>query len=580
MARSRFIPIILCFLLLSLSILFRVSLNRIGGYLTSNVEYVLGSSSSSLPTTEEEQPRGIQVNPEKVPTPPSTVLPEASPLFYLILPFTHSSSTDEHPENTPIEEDTIPTTNLPPSPTITIPLNTTQPPSSLWTRHPRNTKPRSPYNDIYRNTRNPHSIARHGEFEFRQDHRLKYYVGSTPASAPQNQTAFPSSFDVTMISQTSYPFFPLFTPRTERLFYFPHLLDRWGGSSLLPPLTRSPMSITIFVHQKEQAEVEAFIAQGAFPARLRLTLYVVDVGRPDCVFHRAGRKLKCVAEKIYPLNRLRNLAIANVLTSHFVVFDMDMWPARICFSSPSPLGNAYQTLITLPQAYLANPYNVMIVPAFSMPPNYFYSRKCTTLQSCIELCLLPRRLTPSVMQDYPETKSDMVRCLRSSGCTIFRPLSLTHVRLARPPNAQNYLPKKWTSFGANVKYTRVPCFKERFLEPYVMVKRSEYLPRFDERFINYGFNKVQWIEHLRYLGYEFSILAQSYAVDMPHSLCAVERGLKGRSDYAKKYNAGFKRNHVDMLTLYRRFLYDLRQSEKDESRILLCLPASIHSHVF
>ncbi|KAK8811692.1 glycosyltransferase-like protein LARGE1 [Blastocystis sp. ATCC 50177/Nand II] len=510
MARSRFIPIILCFLLLSLSILFRVSLNRIGGYLTSNVEYVLGSSSSSLPTTGEEQPRGIQVNPEKVPTPPSTVLPEASPF----------PSTDEHPENTPIEEDTIPTTNLPPSPTITTPLNTTQPPSSLWTRHPRNTKPHSPYNDIYRNTRNPHSIARHGEFEFRQDHRLKYYVGSTPASAPQNQTAFPSSFDVTMISQTS----------TERLFYFPHLLGRWGGF----------MSITIFVHQKEQAEVEAFIAQGAFPARLRLTLYVVDVGRPDCVFHRAGRKLKCIPEKIYPLNRLRNLAIANVLTSHFVVFDMDMWPAR----------NAYQTLITLPQTYLANPYNVMIVPAFSMPPNYFYSRKCTTLQSCIEL----------VMQDYPETKSDMVRCLRSSGCTIFRPLSLTH----------NYLPKKWTSFGANVKYTRVPCFKERFLEPYVMVKRSEYLPRFDERFINYGFNKVQWIEHLRYLGYEFSVLAQSYAVDMPHSL----------SDYAKKYNAGFKRNHVDMLTLYRRFLYDLRQSEKDESRILLCLPASINLNTF
>lgn len=86
MARSRFIPIILCFLLLSLSILFRVSLNRIGGYLTSNVEYVLGSSSSSLPTTGEEQPRGIQVNPEKVPTPPSTVLPEASPLFYLTSP--------------------------------------------------------------------------------------------------------------------------------------------------------------------------------------------------------------------------------------------------------------------------------------------------------------------------------------------------------------------------------------------------------------------------------------------------------------------------------------------------------------
>lgn len=38
------------------------------------------------------------------------------------------------------------------------------------------------------------------------------------------------------------------------------------------------------------------------------------------------------------------------------------------------------------------------------------------------------------------------------------------------------------------------CFRQRFMEPYVMVRRTEQLPLFDERFINYGFNKVQWIE--------------------------------------------------------------------------------------
>ena len=127
---------------------------------------------------------------------------------------------------------------------------------------------------------------------------------------------------------------------------------------------------------------------------------------------------------------------------------------------------------------------------------------------------------------------------------------------------------------STVSSSRVPCFKQRFLEPYVMVKRWEGLPLFDERFINYGFNKVQWIEHLRYLGFEFHVLAQSYAVDMPHSLslcCAV---LIPRSNYAKQYNAGFKTNNVEMLTLYRRFLYDLRHTKRDESRVLLCLPSS------
>lgn len=61
------------------------------------------------------------------------------------------------------------------------------------------------------------------------------------------------------------------------------------------------------------------------------------------------------------------------------------------------------------------------------------------------------------------------------------------------------------------------CFRQRFMEPYVMVRRTEQLPLFDERFINYGFNKVQWIENLRYLGFEFSVLSQAFAVDIPHS---------------------------------------------------------------
>ena len=68
----------------------------------------------------------------------------------------------------------------------------------------------------------------------------------------------------------------------------------------------------------------------------------------------------------------------------------------------------------------------------------------------------------------------------------------------------------------STQYTRLECFKQRILEPYVMVRRFEKLPFFDERFINYGHNKIQWIEHLRYSGFEFNVLSHSYAVDIPH----------------------------------------------------------------
>ena len=51
-----------------------------------------------------------------------------------------------------------------------------------------------------------------------------------------------------------------------------------------------------------------------------------------------------------------------------------------------------------------------------------------------------------------------------------------------------------------------------------MVRKTPDLPLFDERFINYGFNKVEWIENLRYLGYEDHVLSQAYAIDIPHSM--------------------------------------------------------------
>ena len=47
-------------------------------------------------------------------------------------------------------------------------------------------------------------------------------------------------------------------------------------------------------------------------------------------------------------------------------------------------------------------------------------------------------------------------------------------------------------------YENELCFYSR---RYLIVRKSDHLPLFDERFINYGYNKQQWVEHLRYIGY-------------------------------------------------------------------------------
>ncbi|KAK8796405.1 hypothetical protein WA588_000540 [Blastocystis sp. NMH] len=411
------------------------------------------------------------------------------------------------PSLAPNNHNTEETTNLELS-------NTTLP----YSRRPRRTSPRTPYNDIYLNTRNRYRQAVEGEGRFVQHHKIKYYEGSHLDTTPRNRSALPvtDTFDFTVISQTT----------KERLFFFPYLLQRWKG----------PLSIAIMTNVTDTEEIETFIQSSNFPDRLRLALYITGLpGKTDCVYRRTSRGLRCVRATIYPLNRLRNIAIQNSLTSHFVVFDMDMWPAK----------HTYKTLRSLSPSYLANPFAVTIIPAFSLPPALLESAKCRSFRGCVT----------AIATRLPETKQQLVHCLRKRGCSIFRPKSLTH----------DYLPSNWETLPATTEVTFMKCFRQRFMEPYVMVRRTEQLPLFDERFINYGFNKVQWIENLRYLGFEFSVLSQAFAVDIPHS----------SSGYAKDYSKEFKERNVEMLHLYRRFLYELRTNSRDESRQLLCLPKNI-----
>ena len=51
---------------------------------------------------------------------------------------------------------------------------------------------------------------------------------------------------------------------------------------------------------------------------------------------------------------------------------------------------------------------------------------------------------------------------------------------------------------------------------YVVVKKVPGMPRFDERFANYAFNKVEWLEHLRYRGYRYWVITDAFGYDIPH----------------------------------------------------------------
>ena len=49
-----------------------------------------------------------------------------------------------------------------------------------------------------------------------------------------------------------------------------------------------------------------------------------------------------------------------------------------------------------------------------------------------------------------------------------------------------------------------------------MVKRDDKNIFFYEKFINYGFNKISYIEKLRLSGYSFYLATNVFAFDLPH----------------------------------------------------------------
>lgn len=69
----------------------------------------------------------------------------------------------------------------------------------------------------------------------------------------------------------------------------------------------------MLTHTYQLEETISRIQELDLPDRVRIILYIPRISRDP--------------KGIYPVNKLRNIAIVNCVTTHFLVMDMDMWPA-------------------------------------------------------------------------------------------------------------------------------------------------------------------------------------------------------------------------------------------------------------
>ena len=129
---------------------------------------------------------------------------------------------------------------------------------------------------------------------------------------------------------------------------------------------------------------------------------------------------------VFPVNKLRNIAIVNVVTTHFLVLDMDMWPSRSDSSDASLLDNLYKELTRLPLTMLDSKKAAVIVPAFFLQREEILDN-CSSILSCAELWQRAKGVRRRSNRAFPRNKTELVECLRKGKCFSKKQKALTHV---------------------------------------------------------------------------------------------------------------------------------------------------------
>jgi len=186
----------------------------------------------------------------------------------------------------------------------------------------------------------------------------------------------------------------------------------------------------------------------------------------------------------YPINRLRNLALQRVITSHFLLTDIDLWPSV----------NSYNEVLAHGIHFASKSRTALVLPAFEY------------VSSASKRDLEKNAVRTAVAAELPEDFEQLQECSKGKNarCRIFKSSTDTHL-------TSNY--EKW--WRSSDLY-RISCFQSLRYEPYLVLPNLNSTPTFDERFVGYGKNKIQWIQHLRLVGFNFYVVPKAFVMHCPH----------------------------------------------------------------
>lgn len=135
-----------------------------------------------------------------------------------------------------------------------------------------------------------------------------------------------------------------------------------------------------------------------------------------------------------------------------------------------------------------------------------------------------------------------------------------------------YTMPEWFVVQNDSSISRVRCFVANFMEPYMLVRYKRDTPVFHDQFVNYGYNKVQYFENLRQMGYSFYVISKVFAMDFPHP----------DSDFRISYNTMIRNKEENPMRIVYNELqmsFNMKYKDRRSSRVCFLRQPSYYEEV-
>ncbi|XP_077996785.1 xylosyl- and glucuronyltransferase LARGE2-like [Glandiceps talaboti] len=201
----------------------------------------------------------------------------------------------------------------------------------------------------------------------------------------------------------------------------------------------------------------------------------------------------------YPVNYLRNLAIKQCQTTYMLLLDADFIPSpgfREKFKSHLTEGIGMNTLNHI----------ALVVPVFEFTEGLEDLPQMPETKEELHGQLFGT--SPKILPFHILLNNEIhVQISHEYNCTYN---TVLYYNSPESHRATDY--NRW--YGAKDSYP-VTMYQDKY-EPYIVLKKRERMPYYDERFTGYGMNKVTHVMELLAAGYELAVLPDVWAIHIPH----------------------------------------------------------------